>query len=190
MQWLNNCTLHVAVDATEHGARSDYNGSGDECGFMADRLDYNDTESRARQSKASHAAAAADDSHMAANSTKVAPKDSAAQAAPQAAPTSQIPHVRLGVHRTQITPTLAQAENLPVETGVRVVTLESGSVAEASGIKVGDVLLKYGDRSLNEISDLAAAIAGTPPGCPGFNHDLATVRSVRCRRPLLGSAVP
>jgi PDZ domain len=161
---MNNCTLHVAVDATEHVVRSDYNGGRDECAFMANRLNYNDTEYRAQRSKTSHPVATVDESRGAANSTKGAPKDSAAKAAPQAAPTTQTPHVRLGVHCMQITPALAQTYHLPVETGLRVVTLESGSVAEASGIKVGDVLLKYGDRSLNEIGDLVAAIAATPPG--------------------------
>jgi serine protease Do len=73
-------------------------------------------------------------------------------------------HVRLGVHCLQITPALAQTDHLPVHTGVRVVTIEAGSVAEAFGIKVGDVLLKYGDRPLSQIGDLTAAIGATTPG--------------------------
>jgi hypothetical protein len=73
-------------------------------------------------------------------------------------------HVRLGLHCTQVTPELAEAVHMPGDTGVRVATLEAGSVAEASGIKVGDVLLKYGDRPLNQISDLTAAIAATTTG--------------------------
>jgi hypothetical protein len=85
-------------------------------------------------------------------------------AAPQAAATPVASHVRLGVHCMQVTPELAQTDHLPVDVGVRVATVEAGSVAEAGGIEVGDVLLKYGDRSLNEISDLTAAIAATTPG--------------------------
>jgi hypothetical protein len=46
MWHLNDCTLHVAVDATEHVVRSDYNGSRRECGAMADRIDDNDGEYR------------------------------------------------------------------------------------------------------------------------------------------------
>jgi hypothetical protein len=72
--------------------------------------------------------------------------------------------VRLGVHCVQVTALIAQADHLPVQTGVRVATVEAGSVAEASGIKVGDVLLKYGDRSVNEIADLTNAIAATTKG--------------------------
>jgi serine protease Do len=64
----------------------------------------------------------------------------------------------------QITPELAQTDHLPVDTGVRVVTVEAGSVAEADGVEPGDVLLKYGDRSLKEISDLTAAIDATSKG--------------------------
>jgi YecR-like lipoprotein/PDZ domain len=75
-------------------------------------------------------------------------------------------HVRLGVHCAQVTPSEARAYHLPKAKGkgLRVVTIEAGSVAQASGIRVGDVLLKYGDRSLDEISDLSAAIAATPNG--------------------------
>ena len=90
--------------------------------------------------------------------------DSAPPAAPQANSTSRDAHVRLGVHCTQLTPALAHTGHFPVDTGVRVATVEAGSVAEANGIKVGDVLLKYGDRSLNEISDLMTAIAATTQG--------------------------
>jgi hypothetical protein len=43
---LNDCTLHVGVDTTEHVVRSDYNGSKRECNPMADRIDDNDGEYR------------------------------------------------------------------------------------------------------------------------------------------------
>jgi YecR-like lipoprotein/PDZ domain len=77
-----------------------------------------------------------------------------------------VARVRLGVHCAEVTPSVARAYHLPNAKGkgLRVVTIEAGSVAQASGIRVGDVLLKYGDRSLNEISDLSAAIAATPHG--------------------------
>ena len=74
------------------------------------------------------------------------------------------PHVRLGVHCMQVTVAFAQRYHLPNENYVRVVTLEAGSVAEAGGIRVGDLLLKYSDHRLNEISDLTAAIGATTKG--------------------------
>jgi len=84
--------------------------------------------------------------------------------APRAAATPVASHVQLGVHCTEVTPALAQTDYLPVDNGVRVATVDAGSVAEASGIEVGDVLLKYGDLSLHQISDLTAAIAATTKG--------------------------
>jgi membrane-associated protease RseP (regulator of RpoE activity) len=96
--------------------------------------------------------------------TNPVPNDSASPAASQTGATTAASHVRLGVHCMQVTAALAPVYHLPVDIGVRVVTVEAGSVAEAGGIHVGDVLLKYGDRSLNEISDLTAAIAATTKG--------------------------
>jgi S1-C subfamily serine protease len=87
----------------------------------------------------------------------------AAQIAEQAAPSVES-HVRLGVHCVKVTPEFARAAHLSVDIGVRVVTIEAGSVAQQNGIKVGDVILKYGDRSISEVNDLAAAIAATPWG--------------------------
>lgn len=87
----------------------------------------------------------------------------AAQIAEQATPSVES-HVRLGVHCVKVTPQLAHTAHLAVEAGVRVVTIEAGSVAQQSGIKVGDVIVKYGDRSINEVNDLAAAIAATSWG--------------------------
>lgn len=98
----------------------------------------------------------------------VSPPAAAPGATPAAAPQSRATpdpwHVRLGVHCKQITPQFARAAHLPVDSGVRVVNVEAGSVAQASGIKVGDVLLKYGDRTLSQISDLTSALAATPRG--------------------------
>ena len=71
------------------------------------------------------------------------------------------PHVRLGVHCEKVTAELAHKTHLPVETGVRVVTVEAGSVAQQYGIKVGDIILKYGDQPITEVNELAAAIAAT-----------------------------
>lgn len=87
----------------------------------------------------------------------------AAPGAEQAAPPVE-PHVRLGVHCEKVTPELAHAAHLSVDTGVRVVTVEAGSVAQEYGIKVGDVIVKYGDQSIREVNDLATAIAATSWG--------------------------
>lgn len=88
------------------------------------------------------------------------PSLTAAQIAEQAAPSVES-HVRLGVHCEKVTPQLARTAHLSVDTGVRVVTVEAGSVAQQNGIKVGDIIVKYGDRPISEVNDLAAAIAAT-----------------------------
>jgi membrane-associated protease RseP (regulator of RpoE activity) len=93
-----------------------------------------------------------------------APSTADSPSEPQAAATSEPSHVRLGVHCTQLTATLAERYHLPRGTGVQVATLEAGSVAQAGGIRVGDVILKYGDQPLKKIGDLTAAIASTTPG--------------------------
>lgn len=64
----------------------------------------------------------------------------------------------------RLTPELAQTNHFPAGTGVRVATIEAGSVAEAAGIKVGDVIRKYGNLPVGEINDLSSAIAATRPG--------------------------
>jgi membrane-associated protease RseP (regulator of RpoE activity) len=92
------------------------------------------------------------------------PSNPASPSAPQASGTSEPSHVRLGVHCTQLTATFAERYHLPSDVGVRVATIEAGSVAEAGGIRVGDVILKYGDHPLRETSDLTAAIASATPG--------------------------
>jgi S1-C subfamily serine protease len=98
------------------------------------------------------------------DTTNPAPNVSAPPVVPRAGAPPGAAHVRLGVHCTQVTAALAQVYHLPKDTGVRVVTVEAGSVAESGGIRVGDVLVMYGDRSLNKVSDLTAAIAGTTTG--------------------------
>jgi YecR-like lipoprotein/PDZ domain len=96
--------------------------------------------------------------------TNKAPTSVAQAAASQAVAASTAGHVRLGVHCSQLPPEFARKYHLPRATGVQVATIEAGSVADAGGIRVGDVLLKYGDQPLSQISDLMAAIAGTAKG--------------------------
>lgn len=53
---------------------------------------------------------------------------------------------------------------MKVDAGVRVTAVEAGSLAAESGIRVGDVIVKYGDVSISEVSDLSSAIAATTRG--------------------------
>jgi len=44
--------------------------------------------------------------------------------------------------------------NLPVETGVLVMSVEKGSPAETAGLHDGDVIVAYGDRAVSSVDDL------------------------------------
>jgi S1-C subfamily serine protease len=44
--------------------------------------------------------------------------------------------------------------NLPVESGVMVVTAEPNSAAEKAGLREGDVIIRYGDHAVSDIDDL------------------------------------
>jgi S1-C subfamily serine protease len=61
-------------------------------------------------------------------------------------------HVRLGVHCVK------------GRAGVRVTAIEAESLAQESGLRAGDVILKYGNRVITEVSDLTAAINATSRG--------------------------
>jgi S1-C subfamily serine protease len=77
--------------------------------------------------------------------TVSAPVESDADAPP-------VGHVRLGVHCVK------------GRSGVRVTSIETESLAQESGLRVGDVIVKYGDRVITEVSELTAAIYATPRG--------------------------
>jgi membrane-associated protease RseP (regulator of RpoE activity) len=70
----------------------------------------------------------------------------------------------LGVQYIQVTASLASTLNMGEPRGVMVVAVTQGSAAEHAGIKQGDVILKYGDKAMNAIPDLQAAVASSEPG--------------------------
>ncbi len=55
---------------------------------------------------------------------------------------------------------------LPVESGVLVVALETGSPAERAGLLTGDVIVGYGGRPVRNIDDLHRLLADLPIGVP------------------------
>ena len=58
--------------------------------------------------------------------------------------------VKLGVGVTELTPELRAHFGAPVDLGLLVSQVSKGSAAEAAGVEVGDVLLRFGD---SEIAD-------------------------------------
>lgn len=70
----------------------------------------------------------------------------------------------LGVTVQTVTRELADHFNLEEGKGALVAGVESGSPADEYGILPGDVIVRYGDAELTEMSDLPGMVADTPVG--------------------------
>jgi serine protease Do len=64
----------------------------------------------------------------------------------------------LGVSTVDVTPSLAASFNLPVDSGIGVAAVTSGSPAEAAGLRVNDIIVRLGDVSINNSGDLVQAL--------------------------------
>ena len=71
----------------------------------------------------------------------------------------------LGVLVMPVTPEKALALALPKPTGALITELKAGSPAARSGLREGDVIVKWGDREVDHRS-LPWLVAATPPGKP------------------------
>ncbi|MBI2060297.1 MAG: DegQ family serine endoprotease [Nitrospirae bacterium] len=79
-------------------------------------------------------------------------------AAPVAAPEEGKPESMLGLQVEQITPESAQEYGLEAEeSGVGVLEVEPGSVADEAGLRKGDVIVEVGRRDIKTVSDLKRA---------------------------------
>ena len=70
---------------------------------------------------------------------------------------------------------VARFHRLPVESGVRVEAVESGSPAERAGIQPGDVIVAFGGTPLRGIDDLQARLTEREVG---VSSPLTVVRGV------------
>jgi S1-C subfamily serine protease len=69
-----------------------------------------------------------------------------------------------GVEVANITPELAESLALPDTRGAIVGGIERGSPAERAGIRLGDVIVKVGERAVPDLTATLSAIADVPPG--------------------------
>ena len=76
----------------------------------------------------------------------------------------KITGVVLGVNTTPVTPPLASIFKLGQPRGLMVANVTQDSVAMRAGIKQSDVILKYGDKVVNDTAELQGALADTSPG--------------------------
>ena len=69
-----------------------------------------------------------------------------------------------GVEVANITPELAESLGLAGTRGAIVGGIERGSPAERAGIRLGDVIVAVGDRTVADLTATLNAIADIPPG--------------------------
>ena len=70
----------------------------------------------------------------------------------------------LGVMIQKVTPELAKSFNLDTENGALVADVTPSSPADEAGLKRGDVIVKFNDRDIKEMSELPTVVADTPVG--------------------------
>ncbi len=70
----------------------------------------------------------------------------------------------LGVALSTVDPSLAAAENLSVDKGAFIVELVADSPAEVAGLRVGDVIIRFGGNDINNVDDVVQAIRSSQVG--------------------------
>lgn len=70
----------------------------------------------------------------------------------------------LGVAIGPVTPEIAASLNLAAAKGALVSSVTDDSPAAKAGLKEGDIILSYGDRTIGEVRDLTRAVADTKAG--------------------------
>jgi S1-C subfamily serine protease len=70
----------------------------------------------------------------------------------------------LGVSVATIDRQIAQANNLSVESGAGILSVEAGAAASRAGLRPGDVITKIGDMEIRNSGDIARALFRYQPG--------------------------
>ncbi len=76
------------------------------------------------------------------------------------------PAQSLGMKVDNITPQLRQQFGIAEKTGVVVVSVEQGSLADESGIQPGDVIKEVNQKTVNNVAKYNETMAGTGKGKP------------------------
>src|SRR5205823_1342469 len=71
---------------------------------------------------------------------------------------------RIGIGIQPVTKELAESFKLGATTGAVVTAVERGSPAEKAGVKVGDVILQYNGKAIEDPNELPRLVAATKPG--------------------------
>lgn len=70
----------------------------------------------------------------------------------------------LGVSVSTVTPLLAASENLSVDRGALIAEIVTDGPAEAAGLQVGDIIIRFADKEIANLADLVQAIRGSQIG--------------------------
>ncbi len=92
------------------------------------------------------------------------PIDVAVQVKDDLVKNGKVTRGRIGVQIQDVNQALANSFGLPKPQGALISGVEPGSPAEKAGLKSGDVVLGVNGKEINQLSELAGAIAATRPG--------------------------
>jgi serine protease Do len=92
------------------------------------------------------------------------PIEVALEVAKQLQATGKVTRGRLGVRIQPITQELAQSFKLAEPVGAVLTNVEKGSPAEKAGLRVGDVILSYNGKKIEDPNELPRLVAATKPG--------------------------
>jgi serine protease Do len=92
------------------------------------------------------------------------PIDEAQRVTDQLRETGRVVRGRIGVGIAEVTKDIAEPLGLDKPTGALVRSVEQGGPADKSGIEVGDIIRKFGDRQIERSSDLPRIVGNTKPG--------------------------
>lgn len=92
------------------------------------------------------------------------PIDVAAEIANQLKAHGKVSRGKIGVMIQEMTDELAESFSLDKTRGALVVSVEKAGPADVAGIKVRDVILKFGDKDIVASSDLPRIVGNTKPG--------------------------
>jgi serine protease Do len=92
------------------------------------------------------------------------PIEVALDVAKQLQATGKVTRGRLGIGIQSLTKELAQSFKLDQPVGAVVTTVEKGSPADKAGLKLGDVILAYNSKKIEDPNELPRLVAATKPG--------------------------
>ena len=73
-------------------------------------------------------------------------------------------HPFLGVSLARVTPQIAQQLGVPVEEGALVLEVQPGGPADTAGVRSGDVIVEFDERTVSTVEDLLDLLRDTTPG--------------------------